>query len=451
MNKTTCRLQTTDSLVLEIAKRMSNPETVKAYVLDPANANPDPMMPGFGYWDDFSLSGGYSGLLLLFATLQQKGILSSEDEKIVHQYVLKLKEALETTYLPGLSLFSGICGMCFALQQASMGGRRYQRMLDTLEKMLCDEVGKIYLEPIKANILEQKSSSSALHDAIQGISGIGRYAIENLSQERFVKMAQEIASTLVALCRPLNIEGHSAHGWYLSSTDILNANYKNQSPKGNFNLGLAHGVPGILAFLSLASLQGITVEGQADTITAISNWIRRKAILNKSMIQWPSIVSWEEEILYQPQKENPCRDAWCYGVPGVARSLFLAGKAKGDPELKAFAASAFRQIFLRTQEEWQIPGPGLCHGIAGLLAVTCEMAREPECSDLQSNVETLHQILLTYYNPEHPFGFQDVEPCLSGGYALVNKPGFLEGSTGVLLTLLTVKDTQSRWHLPLLI
>ena len=74
---------------------------------------------------DPSLGRGDAGMLLLYAALQQEGI--------AHSYVMKIKETIEVDGISDLSLFNGVAGICFALQQASLEGYRYQKMLGTLQ------------------------------------------------------------------------------------------------------------------------------------------------------------------------------------------------------------------------------------------------------------------------------------------------------------------------------
>lgn len=438
-----------ESIAIEIAERMVNPEAIKALAQDPTNVNPRPISKHFPVWNDSSFAGGYPGLLLMFATMQKRNVLKNEGAP--HQYVLKIKESMEREGLFDLSLYGGLAGICFALQEASLEGTRYLRMLNTLQSLLIDQVNERYLVPMKNCRDQNEWTMSNLYDPISGISGIGRYALMNLSQPQFQKLAEDITSTLVQYSQPLHINDSQVPGWYLSPKDSINMSNPNSDPKGNFNLGLAHGVTGVLSYLASAYLKGVKVEGHKDSIRHIANWIRDKSFMHDHTINWPYSISWDEEIGKEKKAKETSRDAWCYGVPGIARTLFLAGKALDDEDLKNFAGTAFKGIFLRKREKWNIPGPGLCHGIAGLLAITSEMAKEKGCEDLLSKVEELQQILIASYRPESPIGFKDVEPCLDGGHAEVSKPGFLEGTAGVVLALFSSSVPNSQWHLPLLI
>ncbi len=437
--------QPVEDIVLDIALRMSDPDSVRKFMLDPSNSNPYPFVHNKIAWQNLSLAGGYPGMVLLFNALERNGLVKGE---IVHHYILKIKEAIEDEGFVNPSLFNGICGACFALQAASMDGMRYQRMLQNIQSYLLESIESYYLEPLRTNREQNQPVFSYLHDLIQGLCGVGRYVLENLFIPDFFEMAKKITTTLINFTKPLQVHGHSVPGWYLSPNDTLNTWHKEDS-KGNFNLGLAHGIPGILAFLAIASLKGVEVKGQKETMMEIASWIRQKSFNKNDTIRWPYSVPWELEIQKKTRDEDS-KDAWCYGVPGIARALFLAGKALEDTELKSFAITAFRGVFCRTRKEWQLHGPMLCHGIAGLLMLTHEMAKEKECGDLIVKVNELKQILLSYYNSDSPFGFKDVELSTQGNVE-ISKAGFLEGSAGVLLTLLSTSDQNFKWHLPLMI
>ena len=416
----------------EIALKMTNPFEVKQIVLT-SNGSLQNKIP----WMDLSLATGYPGLLLLFATLESAGVVK---EGAAHQYVLAIHQSIEREPLSNLSLYNGVSGICFALRQASHCGTRYQLMQQKLDNLLLEHIQDVYLKPLREHRKRQESAPSALHDLIQGLPGIGRYLLEDLSL--FDATIESILKELVELSKPFFWEGRAVPGWHLSSHDHLNTRSK-KWPKGNFNLGLAHGIPGILAFLSIATLKGVIIDGQIDAMTRIAGWIQQHADRSSGMIQWHSMIPFEGE-----KDDVLARDAWCYGVPGIARSLFLCGKALGDQDLVQFAIDAFRGIFSRTREDWHLPGPMICHGIAGLLLITDAMANDLKTQDLMSQVEQLQQLLLANYQPNAPFGYQDLQLAESGKWQAVNSPGLLEGTAGVLLTLLMPK---TKWHLPFLI
>lgn len=441
------------SLVQETADRMRDPEAVKSAVLHPDNQHPEPLYPEMAgsHWMDLSLASGYPAVMLLLAELDH---LFPNDhwDAAVHAYVLKVKEAIEKNSFTSSSLFGGIAGVCFALQQSSRGGTRYNKMLASLNALLLQNLQHQYIDPLKENLRNRSPSPFSLYDPILGISGIGVYCLNNLSQPNFADCLEEILHLLIALIQPIEAEGRLVPGWYTPSHFLFLEEERRRCPKGNFNLGLAHGIPGILAFLAIAALHGVVVEGQMEAVKYLSVWIQNHRSKYNGAYFWKTTISFEEEMEGAGADHAfSGRDAWCYGTPGVARSLFLAGKALQDEQLKAYALDSFLSVFSRTAEERHLPGPTFCHGISGLLMITHKMAQESSSIELQKHVNTLTKDLLNVYHAEHPFGFKDLEAGKNGKYAEIDQAGLIEGASGILLTLLSLEAPTSWWHGPFLI
>lgn len=437
------------SLVKEIAERMKNPEYVKQIIVDPKNQNPNPVFHQI-QWDDLSISGGYSSLLLLHSQLDQ---LFPEEkwDAAAHAYVLKIKEVIELKGFHSLSLYGGLTGVCFSIQQASRNGTRYQKLLSSLNQLLFTQLEKTYLLPIRENLETGRSSSPSLYDLIQGIVGIGLYGLKNLTPE-FLPVVEEMVRLTVRLTEPIKIENTWVPGWHFSREHQFLEQEKQAFPKGNFNLGLAHGVPGLMGFLALALLHGINVEGIKEGITRVAEWLKQWRRELNGIDFWDSNISFEEQIAGRfTESRRYSRQAWCYGTPGVARSLYIAGVALQNSELKQFALDSFCDLFLKNPKDWNLPGPTFCHGISGLLMITYLMARDTHSSFIEEKVKYLERTLLEFYRPEIPFGFRDFEPSKDGSYVEIDRASILEGSQGVLLTLLSLHCPKISWHLPFLI
>lgn len=440
-------------VVKAIAHKLKDPIVVKNIVLDPENINPNSTFQ-FPFWDDLSLAAGFPSLLLFFAELDD--LYPEENwDQISHQYVLKIKESIERQGVSshGFSLFSGLTGICFAIQRASRKGTRYQKLLQILQTRLIEGFRKTHLEPLNESLKHSKPCHPSQYELIQGISGIGLYSLYNKNLDSFYLMTKEILRLLVALCRPITIEGHTVPGWYLPNEFLFNKFDKQAFPKGNFNLGLSHGIPGVLTLLSLALLQGIEVEGQKEAIELIVSWIQSKRKNNNGMVYWGHCIKFEDEIKKnESNSENRShtqnREAWCYGTPGVAQSIFLSGKALNNQELQQYAIDSLISIFQRPSHEWLLPGPTLCHGISGLFAITNYLAKAAGSHILNEKAQDLYENVLEHYHPDYPLGFKDYDPGKQGEYVQIERAGLLEGTSGVLLALLSANNPILSLYLP---
>jgi lantibiotic modifying enzyme len=181
----------------------------------------------------------------------------------------------------------------------------------------------------------------------------------------------------------------------------------------------------------------------------VAKWLQKVQMTTEQGIYWPGRISWEEEVSGKVDRRG-FRDAWCYGAPGIARSLYLAGDALKNEALKKQALLIMHSVFTRTPKEWGLISPTVCHGQGGLLLIAYLMAKDTQDAQLQKNVENLEKQLWDFYRPKSVFGFQDFENHKEG-VSSIDKAGFLEGATGVILTLLTVRGSSSPWHYPLLL
>lgn len=446
-----CELSKEIEIILCIANKMKDPASVKQTVLAPENQNPDPLMER-SYWSDLSIAGGYTGVLPLYIELDRL-FPDQKWDLIAHQYILKIKESIEASGLEdNLSLFGGLGGVCYYLKEASKNGSRYTKIREKLNHALIEKIPRLYFDPLKSYFKQSKSPPPYLYETIQGLSGIGIVCLSHLGDPSFDVLTQNILSLFIQLTYPIQVKDVLVPGWYIEREALFLEEEREQFPHGAFNLGLSHGIPGVLAFLSIAMLLGAEYEGQREAIERIVLWLKRKRNTLSHRFFWDTQLPFEQETSKESESKIKSRDAWCYGTPGVARSLYLAGKALKDQSLSDYALEAFQSIFYSSRKEWDLPGPAMCHGIAGLLLLTHFMQKDSHSTELQERKRELKTILLSSFDQKTPFGFQDLEPMQGGGLWPVNRADLLEGATGIALTLLSLNDDRLlTWHLPFLI
>lgn len=441
----------TEELVKNIANQMRDPLFVRERVFDPKNRNPSQSTVP---WKSIAISHGYAALLLLFAALDD--FYPNEGwGDVSHAYVLKLKEEISAETSMDFSLFGGLTGSCFAIQMASKNKTRYVKLLSKLNDYLIQSVEKVYFEPIKEKFDLQLPLRAELYDVVSGIIGVGVYALNNLDDPLFLNLLQQILELCITLIlRKIPLGSYQVPGWYLPSHYQFLEIEKQQYPKGNFNLGIAHGVSGIIAFLSIASLRGICLPAQKEAIEWGASWLEKKKKMGHEHFYWLDRCSFEEETQESAKQASYfTMDAWCYGTAGVARTLYLAGKALHNASYQQLGLKAFQGIFSRSQGS----SPTFCHGQAGLLTLTHLMARDTNNEELYKQLPILEEKLLSCYRPEFPFGFRDEEPLSDQEFILnqqtaqqhptigVDKAGILDGISGILLSLLSYKKQDSRW------
>lgn len=343
-----------------------------------------------------SLGGGWAGLLLLFSSLDGAELAERE-------CVLKIRQEIEREGIADFSLFSGLAGICFALRHT----QRYGKMVQKLDDYLVDKV--------RSKVLKNLSSPLKIeeYDPISGIAGIGIYLLQS---QNFL-----VADILRHLTYSLNEKG-----WHLPQDYLFLEEERERYPQGVFNLGLSHGVTGILGFFAHAGLQGVEVAGQRELGRRIAEWLESK---RRETHYWPPLIPLVGE------HQGPIVDSWCYGAPGIARVLYLTGKWLGDKSMQERALDTFHSLIKRSNLE----NPAFCHGLSGLLMTTFMMAKDTGSIPLHKELRAIEDKIRAHYRPECPFGFED------------GQPGLLEGAAGILLSLSTLSTNNSSWTLPFLI
>jgi hypothetical protein len=134
--------------------------------------------------------------------------------------------------------------------------------------------------------------------------------------------------------------------------------------------------------------------------------------------------------------------AWCYGSPGIARSLWLAGEALNRDTYRHLAVAAIEAVLRRPIHARQIDSPTFCHGVAGLTQIVLRFAHDTGLPELAEGARSLVQQLLSLHEPDSLLGFRAIER----DGRRVDQPGVLDGAPGVALVLLAAaSDTEPTW------
>jgi hypothetical protein len=189
--------------------------------------------------------------------------------------------------------------------------------------------------------------------------------------------------------------------------------------------------------MALALGEGLQVPELRRAITRIAQWLAAHRADDEWGINWPSAFA-----IASDRPDGPSRAAWCYGAPGVARALWLAGDVLDDDQLRALAVAAMEAVYRRPIPERAIDSPTFCHGVAGLLQVTLRFAHDTRLPAFADASEALAQQLLDAYDGSRLLGYAALEP----GDNPVDQPGMLDGAPGVALVLLAAAtDREPAW------
>ncbi len=253
-----------------------------------------------------------------------------------------------------------------------------------------------------------------VYDTITGLAGTGRVLLA-AAQTGHATAEPGLSACLSTLTAVLTPSGGTRPGWHLPASAYPNGVAVH--PSGAATTGMAHGVAGPLAVLATAHTSGWTVAGQIEAIKHAAAWLMH---WRRDDGRWPPHVTGDELDHNRGPQTLGRADAWCYGTPGIARALTLAAHALADPTLADAARTALASMADRGPDQWDVEGPTLCHGHAGVLqGATCGTLAEAAAI-----------ALVQHFDPYARFGFRHFEHRHAS-----DEPGLLTGAAGVALAL----------------
>jgi hypothetical protein len=426
----------------DAAGRLRDPERVK---IAAELARERTAFPKSTHWQAHGIAQGYAGLALLWGYLDN--CFPDEGwDRIGKQHLELATRAVETLLYPRPGMYSGVGALAFAAWYLSREGTRYRKMLVALENVLLPQIRDLAQRVLRADA----GCDVSEFDVISGLAGIGRYLLLRNESPASARTLQLVLESLVRLSK----EENGLPRWRTPGHLIRDATWRRLYPHGNLNCGLAHGIPGPLALLSLAHAAGISVAGMEEAIARVALWLAEHRVDDASGVNWPSSIplTADKQVMRIAGSRNTqdpelaacraSRSAWCYGSPGVARALWLAGNAIGKPEYQDLAIEAMQAVYRRPVEERRIDSPTFCHGVAGLLQVTMRFERDTALPIFGQAARTLTEQIMTSYEPESLVAFRNLEP----GGTRIEQPGLLDGSSGVAMALLAASTAvEPRW------
>ena len=197
------------------------------------------------------------------------------------------------------------------------------------------------------------------------------------------------------------------------------------------DLGVAHGVAGMLAALNAALPRARgPARRYVELLLATSH---RVAGAHRWGAAW------------QPAVQPPAQRSWCYATVGVATVLYDRAELDGDDALRALAVAALDGVL---DDDGADPAwfmPSLCHGRGGLAALAWHVA--PEQPRFARRARAFARSVLAEYDERRPLGYRAFD--LGDGRG-DRRTDFLDGAFGIALLLVDAASAHERRWLPLL-
>lgn len=388
------------------------------------SAHADPLHPSS---EAYSLASGKAGTALFYAYLAA----SSAPEPYQDVAISFVEQAVDvlssTTMFP--SLYVGFTGVAWVAEHLQ------RRFGATDEEDLNAAIDTALLEWLDEAVWSDD------YNLIRGLAGFGVYALER-GQRPAARQCLERIIALLDTCAERTPAGIAWH----TAPHLLAEHHKTDCPHGYYNLGLAHGMPGIVALLGAAYAARVAVERTRPLLEGAVQWLcaQQRTVCGETF--FPTWIA--PEIT-----PHPSRLAWCYGDLGLAAAVMGAARCAAEPVWEHTA----REIALRAArfslDRARVQDAGLCHGAAGnahlfnrfYQASGDERFKEAACF-------WFAQALAMRRPGEGIGGFRSWTVNMATmQFEWEDDPGFLRGSAGIGLALLAaVSNVEPDWDRVLL-
>ena len=376
------------------------------------------------------LAGGSTGIAILFEYLDRARPGAGYGE-IAQQWLERAIDALPRDP----NFYGGYTGVSWAVEQLQ-GGAAAEDPGEEDPNEEIDAALQALLRP----------SPWEFHfDLVAGLAGYGVYALERLPRPSAVACLELVVERLAEIAEPR--PGGIAWNTPLRLTPEQN---RGSFPNGNDNLGVAHGTPGVIALLARIVASGVAVQRAGGLLERSVSWLLTQKLPPGEVSVFPYSVGPSVRI-------RPARTAWCYGDPGIALALLMAGRAAGEPAWEREALELARAAARRPPENCRVEDAGLCHGAAGLGHLLNRLYQATGDPELLPAARAWFGRALAFQEPGHGIGgFLSFTPpdndTTFDRLEWNEDAALLSGSVGIALCLLAATSAvEPAWDRMLLI
>jgi lantibiotic modifying enzyme len=393
-----------------------------------AHALPDPKE----HWDG-SLSGGLSGYALFHAYYALSNV-DGHAQAHRSDAMKNLEAAIDR--LPEVNteplFFAGYTGIAWTVE--------WFQNLGLLEG---DEDYNSEMDENLLEFLESTPDKFLLPELISGLAGFGLYAADRTRRHQAARKVLHKVLDCVERTAERKPEGIT---WF-NHPEALPAIALQSSPEGCYNLGLSHGMPGIIVFLAEAYVLG--EQRALPLLEGAVSWLlsTKQNYANGSHFTYSLDVTHPE---HASQPQFGSRIAWCYGDLGIVAALMIAAQHAGREDWAEEALSLARDVAARGVEGSGCMDAGLCHGAFGNAHIFNRLYQATGDPALLQAFEKWMQLGFDMRKPgEGLAGYYMWFPHRDGEAERspwVPEPALLEGVAGIGLALIAaLTDQEPNW------
>ncbi|WP_367867711.1 lanthionine synthetase C family protein [Pedobacter sp. WC2423] len=369
---------------------------------------------------DHSFINGRSGAIVALSYYNAFHSSADQEKHIAEKIKFLIQNNLDDIESKPMqySLFFGLAGICYSIRTAGHLDYRNaipESWLKSLDRLIVNSADH-YL-----NINE--------FDLMRGAGGILTYLLHfNPSQKNTKHMIRHLLDA--AIC----VDGDK---FYWGTYDMnVQSNQLEYSPE-IYNLGLAHGIPGIISILSECYRLNFYRKECAEKIHGAINFIISRQVTGHDYC-FPARVKTNKNGIGEPE---PSRLGWCYGDLGVAIAILKAGQYCGNKAWIEKGKEIACMTLGRTGHMALLDEHGLCHGYLGTMHMYNRVFKatgDPVFQKQMRYWESISSKDLDFKVSET--GFFKVQNDQGSGKIKLGSADILQGLSGILLCLLSSRD-----------
>lgn len=295
------------------------------------------------------------------------------------------------------------------------------------------------LEPLDEYLAKvmKADTSPNFFDFLHGLLGVGMYFLKrykNTKSEVLKDKYKTYLLEIISLVKEAAIEKDGMMHW---DTVLIQEN-----KLMGCNLALSHGIPSIVNFMSRLAIyddfKSLVEEDIKKTVNYILQTQNQKDTFTSCFPNW---------VEGDTKEGSSSRLAWCYGDLGIGLSLWQAGKALNNKELKEKAIEIFEHATHRKEDEdTLIKDAGICHGSFGVMHIFQFMYEETGVTSFQEAADFwLDYSLNMGTHKEGYAGYMKWQGGENAGWK--NEFVLLDGIAGIGLTLISyLNPKQMQWN-----
>jgi lantibiotic modifying enzyme len=359
---------------------------------------------------DPSLGGGESGLALFHSVLARVRPGQVHEQRAL-ECLERAFEALGDSRR-GPTFFSGYTGVGWVAEH--LRGHLFDEEEDPAQAV--DEALESVLRP---------DPFPGEYELVHGLVGLGVYALERRGRPSGPRLLERVVTHLA---RRAERDGEGAF-WVTVRRSAPGVRH--------VDLGMSHGVGGVVAFLAAACRAGVA-EARPLLSEAVP-WLlaRRQEVGSRTVFP-----GWWVPGARPAKSGSPV--AWCYGAPGLSLALLSAARVLGEARWEQAALEIARGEARALPEQEGLSEAGLCHGAVGLGHMHQRLFQATGEPLFAEAARAWYQRTLDMRRPgTGTAGFFTSETFegypLPGGPGAA-APGFLHGVAGIALALVSAVE-----------